>query len=119
MHRCKKVNCILPPHLLHKLLENENKAIRQSAMNTLLATARLRGERELVAGLGFAAMTPGGGRRTIFDCRNSRSLPAAIIARTESGSESTDTLVNNDFEGLGDTREFFKTIFDRESIDNR
>ena len=41
---CYCLNCITP-HLLRKLLESKDKDIREAAFNTLLATARLRGER--------------------------------------------------------------------------
>lgn len=40
------VNCIVPPFLLHKLLENSDADIRESAMRTLVATAGLRGVRQ-------------------------------------------------------------------------
>ena len=83
----------------------------------MLATARLRGERTALAG--FAANAPGDGRRTIFDCQNSTFLPLARVIRTEDGPASTDNSVNRAFDGLGATREFYKTIFDRNWIDGR
>jgi Zn-dependent metalloprotease len=114
---CYCLNCITPPHLLKKLLESKDRDIRDAAFSTLLATARLRGERSVRAAT-FAG-APAAGRRTIFDCRNSIVLPSAVVARTEDGEPSSDEAVNRSFDGLGGTREFYRTVFDRNSIDNR
>ena len=51
MSTCRCLNCILPPHILRKLLDSKNAKLRQSALNTLLGTARLRGERSVRAAL--------------------------------------------------------------------
>jgi Zn-dependent metalloprotease len=115
---CRCLNCITPPHLLQKLLESKDKDIRQAALNTLMSTARLRGERAVRATAGFLA-APSIGRRTIYDCRNSMNLSSATLARTEDGMESKDESVNRAFEGLGFTREFYKKFFGRDSIDGR
>jgi Zn-dependent metalloprotease len=114
---CRCLNCIMPPHMLKKLLENPDKEIRQVALNTLLSTAQLRGRRSALAG--FAAAAPANGRRTIFDCQTSTSLPSAVLARSEDGAASSDDAVNRAFDGFGKTREFYKTVFDRNSIDGR
>lgn len=114
--RC--LNCITPPHLLKKLLESKDKDIRDVALNTLLATAQLRGERTVRTTARFLA-APAAARRTIFDCRNSVFLSSAVLARTEDGAVSADVFVNRAFDGFGTTREFYKHVFDRDSIDGR
>jgi Zn-dependent metalloprotease len=114
---CRSLNCITPPHLLKKLLESKDRDIREAAFNTLLATARVRGERSVRAATFFAPS--GAGRRTISDCRKSMVLSSAVLARTEDGAASADESVNRAFEGLGTTREFYKDVFDRDSIDGR
>jgi Zn-dependent metalloprotease len=111
------LHCITPPHLLRKLLESRDKSIRESALNTLLSSATLRGERN-VRSL-FAEATPSNGRRTVFDCRESTDLSSAKVARTEDGSVSSDSSANRAFDGLGTTRDFYKTVFDRNSIDDK
>ena len=113
--RC--LNCITPPHILEKLLESKDKDIRQAALNTLLTTARLRGERAVRGALAFAAAGPAGARRTIFDCRNGTFLPSAVLARTEDGAPSADESVNRAFDGLGSTRDFYREVLERDSID--
>jgi Zn-dependent metalloprotease len=116
--RCHCLNCITPPHLLRKLLESKDKDIREMAMNTLLASTRLRGERTARAAF-FSAAASANGRRTIFDLQNSTDLSTASTARSEDGSASGDDTVNRAFDGLGTTREFYKDIFDRNSVDNQ
>lgn len=118
MWTCRCINCITPPHLLKKLLESKNKDIRDAALSTILTTARLRGERIVRAQLG-AAFAQGNGRRTIYDMRRAADFSAASVARTEDGPESTDPSVNRAFEGLGVTRDFYRKVLDRNSIDDR
>ena len=111
------LHCITPPHLLRKLLESKDKGIRESALNTLLSSATIRGERS-VRSL-FAGATPSNGRRTVFDCRESTNLSSARAVHTEDGSVSSDSSANRAFDGLGKTRDFYKTVFDRDSIDDK
>ncbi len=116
-NRCRCINCITPPHILKKLLDNPDGKVRDAALRTLLATSRLRGERNVRGLVGFAAAASSQGRRTIFDCANSTNLPSATAARSEDGPTSSDDSVNRAFSGLGNTREFYKEIFDRDSLD--
>jgi len=108
----------MPPYLFEKLMESPDKEIRQAAMNTMLSTASLRGVRSVMAMMAIGS-TPGAGRRTIFDCQNSVFLPSATLVRTEDGEASSDEAVNRAYEGLGATRDFFKEVFDRNSLDDR
>ncbi len=118
-NQCRCINCITPPHILKKLLENPDSRIRDAALRTLLSTSRLRGERAVRGLLASAFATSTHGRRTVFDCANSTSLPSASVARTEDGPASADNSVNNAFDGLGSTRDFYKDVFDRDSVDGR
>ncbi|MGG7576014.1 M4 family metallopeptidase [Streptomyces sirii] len=118
MSRTCRLNCIIPPHLLHKLLESEDSEVRQTALDTLLATSRLRGERAVRASFAGAA-APGNGRRTIFDCRKGRFLPFAVLAQSEEGPASADESVKRAFDGLGTTRDFYGEVFQRHSLDGR
>lgn len=115
--KCRCLNCITPPHLLKKLLENKDKNIREAALNTLLATARLRGERTIRA-LTFAA-APGTARRTIYDCRHRTRLSSAVLARSEDGKASADESVNLAYDGFGFTKDFYREVLSRNSIDGR
>ena len=114
----RALSCITPPHILRKLLDNPDRDIREAALNTLLATARLRGERSLRASF-LAVGPPANGRRTILDCQNETFLPLAVLARSEDGPASDDDSVNQAFDGFGLTRQFYKDVYDRNSIDDR
>ncbi|MFB7253972.1 M4 family metallopeptidase [Streptomyces nojiriensis] len=118
MRRTRPINCIIPPYILDKLVESDDREVRQAALNTLLTTARLRGERTVRASFAGAA-APGGARRTVFDCEHSEFLQTAALARTEDGLESADESVNQAFDALGLTRDFYKEVFQRDSIDGR
>jgi Zn-dependent metalloprotease len=113
------LNCITPPHVLRKLLESDELDIREAALSTLLSNARLRGERAVRASFAGAVASPTSGRRTIFDCQNRTYLPSAVLARSEDGPESADNSVNRAFDGLGTTRQFYKDVHGRDSIDDR
>jgi Zn-dependent metalloprotease len=115
----RPVNCITPPHLLQKLLESDDQDIRGAALNTLLSNARLRGERTVRASIAGIVAAPDNGRRTIFDCQNRTFLLSAVRVRSENGAESTDSSVNQAFDGLGTTRQFYKDVHERDSIDGR
>ena len=115
---CRCLNCIMPPHILRKLLESKDKDVREAALNTLLASTRLRGQRMTRAAF-FSAAASANGRRTIFDLRNSTDLSNASTARTEDGPPSGDDTVSRAFDGLGTTRVFYHEIFDRNSVDDR
>jgi len=115
---CRCINCITPPHILKKLLDNSDNRIRDAALRTLMTTARLRGQRSVFA-LVPAAAASAQGRRTIFDCANSTFLPGATIVRTEDGPAASDASANRAFDGLGETRAFYKEVFDRDSLDGR
>jgi len=116
---CRCINCITPPHILKRLLENSDSKIRDAALRTLLASSRLRGERAIRGLVASAAAASSQGRRTVFDCANSTFLASATLGRSEDGDISGDEAVNRAFAGLGDTRDFYKEVFDRDSLDGR
>jgi Zn-dependent metalloprotease len=119
MAQYRTLNCILPPHILRRLLESGDAQVREAALNTLLATTRLRGERAVRGLLAAGMAAPAHGRRTVLDCRHSTVLSSAVVARTEDGPASSDPSVNQAFDGLGDTRQFYLAVFQRDSIDGR
>jgi Zn-dependent metalloprotease len=109
----------MPPHILQKLLESKDRNIRETALNTLLASTRLRGQRMTRAAF-FSAAASANGRRTIFDLHSGTDLSRAATARTEDSKDpSRDDSVERAFKGLGATREFYSEIFDRSSLDDQ
>lgn len=116
-NQCRCINCITPPHILNKLLENPDKKISDAALQTLLTTSRLRGERAVRGLLASAVTASANGRRTVSDCANSTILSSATVERTENGPASADASANRAFEGLGHIRDFYKDVLERDSLD--
>ena len=115
-HRCS-VNCIVPPHILLKLLESKDRKMREIALNTLLASTQIRAKRDLLS-LMPNATSAGEKRRTIFDAKNAEDdPPTGVRVRGEDDPQVGDTAVNEAFDGLGATYDFYKQVFSRNSID--
>jgi Zn-dependent metalloprotease len=119
MSRRHSLNCITPPHILRKLLENTDAGVREVALETLLATSRLRAERHILAEFGYVRNSAGEKRRTIYDCKNRRLLTNAVLIRGEGDEEVDDKTINRAYNGLGQTYDFFKAVHKRNSIDNQ
>ena len=115
----RRLPCIMPPYILQRLLESDDAEIRRTALATLVSTARLRGERDVRAAAAAPAAASTGGRRTIFDCRTGTNLRLATIARIEGGPAGTDESVARAYDGFGTTRDFYREVFERDSIDGR
>jgi Zn-dependent metalloprotease len=116
--RCRCIGCVMPPYILKKLLESKDRDIREAALNTLLSTSRLRGERTVRSFVAAATPTGAEGRRTIFDCAGGTDLSRAKVIHTEQGGPSSDESANRAFDGFGKTRDFYKKVFNRNSIDD-
>jgi Zn-dependent metalloprotease len=56
-------------------------------------------------------------QRTIYDAKNLQSLPGQV-ARHEGQGATGDVSVNEAYDGLGDTFDFYLNVYQRNSIDN-
>jgi Zn-dependent metalloprotease len=114
------IQCIVPPHILKKLLEHQDSGIRDRAMKTLMLTADLRGYRRAVGPLATLLATATGGlRRTIYNGGQTTNLPGTLICAEGDIGSTHDTDAINAYNGLGDTYNFYKAAYNRISIDNR
>jgi Zn-dependent metalloprotease len=113
-----RINCITPPYILKRLLDSDNEAIRQAALATLVSTAQLRGQRDVRGLMAGALATPGDGHRSIFDCKHGTFLPVGKLVRSEDAEPVTDKSVNQAYDGLGVTRDFYRNVLQRDSIDD-
>ena len=114
--RCP-ICCILPPHMLENVVVNGNELQRQWAFQTLNVSAEFRGRRDAVGGIAFMAQ-PGEKRRTIYDAKNSQTLPGNVV-RAEGDPPVADEAVNEAYDYGGATYDFFYEIFQRNSIDTK
>jgi Zn-dependent metalloprotease len=121
------IECILPPYILGKLAESANELLRRLALDNLVASAQARVMRALLptqpnAMMAAAAGTPGKKHRVIYDMRNRPPWPFLLPGkkvRSEGEPRKTDVAVNEAYDYSGFTYDFYKTVYDRNSLDNR
>ncbi len=113
--------CILPPHILHQIAQNGTPDQRAAALQTLATDHTFRTLRALrlaapVVGAAPAPLAVAATHRTIFDTHTTQTLPGTVV-RQEGGAASPDVAVNEAYDGLGDTFDFYWHTFGRNSID--
>lgn len=116
-NRCS-MNCIVPDFMLERLTENAPSARhREWAMRMLAASARLRGQRDVLSVT--SAPTPTGRKqRTIYDARNQYALPGDLI-RSEGDPPAADKAVNEAYDALGEVYDLYYEEYGRNSLDDR
>lgn len=123
-HRPHSIFCILPPHILIEISKNGTPQQRAQALDTLSADHSIRQFRATNAAARGAtrpsapmSMAPPAKQRTIYDAQHSQQLPGNVI-RTEGAAASADVSVNEAYEGLGATFDFYLQQYHRNSIDD-
>jgi Zn-dependent metalloprotease len=112
------LRCIIPPYITERLAQSKTARIRELALRALALAERIRGRREVLAALpAFAAASAGEKRRTIYDGKSDTDLPGELV-RGEGDDPVDDTSVNEAYDGLGDTYDFYKAVFNRNSLDD-
>jgi Zn-dependent metalloprotease len=115
--RCP-IRCIVPPYILQALAEQKNRRLREVAMRSLVLSSRLRGHRDVLSLLPASRAAAAGRKdRAIYDARHQTRLPGQPV-RGEGDPESSDPAVNEAYDGLGATYDFYSEVFSRNSIDN-
>ena len=116
--------CILPPYLLGAIARNGSPAQRAAATATLASDQTFRALRASLAAqipmaqrrrrvLGLTAAK----QRSIFTANNAETLPGSLV-RAEGASPSGDVAVDEAYDGLGHTWDFYQDLFGRNSIDD-
>ncbi len=123
--RRQSVQCILPPHILKNIAANAaSKEQRELAIQALDLDHSLRTNRVTLALAGAlqvrqtaqAGATPQE-KRTIYDSKQTQNLPGTLV-RAEGQPPVADKAVNEAYDGLGDTFDFYLAAYHRNSIDN-
>jgi Zn-dependent metalloprotease len=111
--------CILPPHMLRQIATNGTEAQKQMAVRNMVASSRMRGQRQDARELLSLSRTvvSTSKNRTIFDAKQGSSLPGTIV-RAEGDSPSQDPAVNEAYDFSGATYDLYKDVFNRNSIDS-
>ena len=114
---------ILPPELLRRIAANGNARQRQAALGTLAMDHTLRLARatyqllESGAQRGALVVPATARQRTVYDAQGRDALPGKTV-RIEGGPPVGDVEVNEAYDGLGATFDFFANVYDRNSIDD-
>jgi Zn-dependent metalloprotease len=110
--------CIVPPHMVDEVLKNGDTEQRGWAVGTLRASEQFRGRREVMGFMGALNVSAGVKRRTIYDAKNTTTLPGTLV-RNEGDPPSSDAAVNEAYDAAGATYDLFKEVFERNSIDDQ
>jgi Zn-dependent metalloprotease len=118
LNRTCKTCFIIPEYVNKKIVEKGTKKQKEQAWRNLILTEQLRGRR-LVTGL-MSSMFSVSNRldRTIFDAKNLENLPGNLVRR-EGEKEKGGRTVTEAYDYSGLTYNFFRDIFNRNSIDTR
>lgn len=119
--------CIVPPRLLRKMIEEGTPDQRRVALNTLAMdgtfrlaraehNARRTGPTTRISLLPAGRGSPS---RSIYDQQNSSEPALGELVRSEGDPAVVDAAVNEAYDGFGATYRFFWEIFGRHSIDNQ
>jgi Zn-dependent metalloprotease len=114
---------IVPPHIfehLSKLPEARWPGLAERARESLLFSAELRAERGVSPHeASLTASTPGKGlRRALYDAEQGFELPGRIVRR-EAEDPTGDLAVDEAFDALGSTWNYFSKVHARDSIDGK
>ena len=121
--RVRHCGCsILPPELLRRIALRGNARQREIALATLATDQTLRLARATYQLLalpprGVAGVPVAAKRRTVYDAQGRETLPGKVV-RTEGARATRDVAVNEAYDGLGATFDFFADACDRDSIDD-
>ncbi|WIM98782.1 M4 family metallopeptidase [Actinoplanes oblitus] len=112
----------VPSHIIDHIARNARRAglDADAAQRTAVASAAIRQQRQTLATTSMDALTtprPGQGDRQIFDDQQ-RFETGGKLVRGEDDGPAAPANVNAAYDSLGATREFFREVLGRDSIDN-
>jgi Zn-dependent metalloprotease len=115
------IHCIVPPFVLKKMAVSEDAKVRKFAIDNLGPSGALRAVRKELSSMQFFAAIPspaGKKHRLIYNGGNLPSLPGTLV-RSEGQAKHKDPAVNEAYDYSGNTYDFYKNIFKRNSLDDR
>ena len=118
---CKNRNpvCFIVPEYINKrIIEKGTEEQKRKAWQTLILTEQLRGRRNVAGSLHTLFAVADKLHRTIFDAKHSESLPGSIV-RSEGSKPKGGRNATEAYDYSGDTYDFYKEIFERNSVDSK
>jgi Zn-dependent metalloprotease len=115
--------CILPPHIWNAMAQKGTPPQRAQALKALAVDHAIRSQRARaseIQGILPRPVAPAAApakQRTIYDEQQAETLPGAVV-RGERDDLVGDVAVNEAYDGLGATYDFYWQIFNRNSVDD-
>ncbi len=118
--------CLLPPHVLDKIIQNGTPQQRERALKTKSVDNTFRALRLATQQARFAPQRLKGAMdvatvaqkaRTIYTANQTENLPGTVV-RTEGQGPTGDISVNEAYDGLGMTFDLLEQAYGRNSIDD-
>jgi Zn-dependent metalloprotease len=113
------IECILPPHIQKKIVENGTATQRSRVIQTIQVTDQLREARQAMAGVPAPVKpeaAPPAKQRTIYSADNTTTLPGQVV-RQEGGPATGDAAADEAYVGAGATYDLYWDIYQRSSVD--
>lgn len=131
MHICQNphchnpIHCFLPPHVLDRLVESDDAEIRRLAIYAIKRASAARSMRSTLARMPMMAAIPspaGTKNRLVYDMENSglqQALPGKLVCSEGQNPPAGNDAVKEAYEHSGTVYDFYKAVFNRNSIDDR
>ncbi|MHA1269538.1 MAG: M4 family metallopeptidase [Candidatus Helarchaeota archaeon] len=125
-HSCDEFCRIIPPHMMDKLLDSKDVNTQKIALKTLKFDSFVRSIRfttsagisEVMKDILIEPIKAAKKKyRLIYDAKNQERIPGELV-RKEVDTELEDITVNEAYNYLGVTYDFYKEKYNRISIDN-
>ena len=117
------LHCLIPPYILDILSKSEDPAVRKQAVDAIEASATARAVRATLSTMPQMAAIPSPAaakHRLIYDLkgRNFSALPGKLV-RSEGEGPTKDPAVNEAYDHSGATYDFYRDVFNRNSLDDK
>lgn len=112
-------NCfIIPEYIYQRIVEKGTKTQKEEAWKNLILTEQLRGRRFVTGLMSSMFSVSNKLERTIYDAEHTENLPGTVVRREGEKAKGGET-VSEAYDYSGATYNFYKDIFERNSIDTR
>lgn len=113
------LNCIIPPHMAERILENGTPGQKKKIGEYIRIAGQMRGQRQQLAELSKRGLAAEGERkRKVYNAGNASDLPGNLV-RSEGDAPTGDAAVDEAYDGSGATYDLFAEVFGRNSIDRQ
>lgn len=118
MKNCGQFCFIIPEYINKNIAEKGSIEQKKRAWNNLILTERLRGRRNVTGSMYSMFSVSDKLYRNIFDAKNTENLPGVLI-RYEGTRRTEDQTLSEAYDYSGFTYNFYKQLYNRNSIDTK